>query len=349
MIDWLSARVPLDWQSPINEGKFLRLRPDGEIEFSVDCRKVIEGSWSSAVTVRSVERGFVEISGNITKFLQGHNLFGTDDLRCLFIDFMFLLCDKLSITPSLSDVRSWVSGSSVTISRIDLTYSFSLSSRAEVRQWLQAAGQQASVRWRGRGHFQDGTLTFGKAKSGSRASRWQLVVYCKADEFDLPRSRLPDSFPSLDLLRSWVENKLRVEVRLRSEELRDRGLRSLDKWANVAVSDVHAMYFGKVQLGSEVTVTVDRLEGLKPRHRAWYAAWQSGADLRDPSVMPRRTFFRVRSEILSAVGVDIGVRCSVSNVVPLVRVLTAVPAADPVVDPSAVYRPSVRALRLLAA
>lgn len=60
-----------------------------------------------------------------------------------------------------------------------------------------------------------------------------------------------------------------------------------------------------------------------------YILWNSGEDLRD--TLPLRTYYRHRKELLPY-GIDIALRRESferSNVVPLVRVLEAMPAAIP--------------------
>ncbi|MBX8828371.1 phage/plasmid replication protein, II/X family, partial [Ochrobactrum sp. SFR4] len=70
--------------------------------------------------IRTVERGYMEFSGNPSKFMQGHNLFGTDDLVGLMNDVLEKICTSLNLEPSTEDKISWLYGD-YTISRIDLT------------------------------------------------------------------------------------------------------------------------------------------------------------------------------------------------------------------------------------
>jgi II/X family phage/plasmid replication protein len=59
-----------------------------------------------------------------------------------------------------------------------------------------------------------------------------------------------------------------------------------------------------------------------------YETWLAGGDLR--SMLPRRTFYKFRSELLVH-GIDIATIQSreASNIVPLVRILEAVPVGVP--------------------
>ncbi|MCX5738736.1 MAG: phage/plasmid replication protein, II/X family, partial [Proteobacteria bacterium] len=58
----------------------------GDVEWKATRRKSVEGSASSTVHIRSADvdrdglASSLQFSGNPSKFLQGHNLYGSDDL-----------------------------------------------------------------------------------------------------------------------------------------------------------------------------------------------------------------------------------------------------------------------------
>ena len=76
------------------------------------------------------------------------------------------------------------------------------------------------------------------------------------------------------------------------------------------------------------TLTDEVLASLSAAQRTAYLAWVSGVDLR--GVMPHRSFYRLRAKLLPH-GVDIATVMprEVSNVVPLFKVLEAVPVGVP--------------------
>lgn len=75
-------------------------------------------------------------------------------------------------------------------------------------------------------------------------------------------------------------------------------------------------------------LSAEILDALRPSLRMAYQSWEAGADLR--AILPHRTFYKYRSELLPH-GIDIAtlVPKEVSNVVPLFRVLEAVPVGVP--------------------
>lgn len=87
MIDWLSFDVRGVLHRPISGGALVAFdATSGDVEWQATRRKSVAGSASS--TVQIVSRGIgqdelassLHFSGNPSKFLQGHNLYGSDDL-----------------------------------------------------------------------------------------------------------------------------------------------------------------------------------------------------------------------------------------------------------------------------
>ena len=65
--------------------------PLGNQEWVCNKKLSVEGSHSSKIQLQSHTENLVYFTGNPVKFLQGHNLFGTNDIRHL----MRLFFDKL--------------------------------------------------------------------------------------------------------------------------------------------------------------------------------------------------------------------------------------------------------------
>lgn len=348
MIDWLAFRAPLSWVEPINGGRLVRLRQDGSVDYVVDQSRALvspEASWevgscnpnqtqartrssyASSLRVRSVELGMVEVSGNPAKWFQGHNLFGTDDVPGLFLATMERVASMVDVEPSDDDRAAWLRGDA-RISRVDCTTMLELDSLEEVMEWLRAADQVANVKWRGRGHYDPGTLTFGRSEKGKRAKDWQLVLYCKGKEISLPGHELNPELPMASELWEWAQNKLRIELRLRSAELKRLGLLTVGDWKDPEQAALlRGRYFSKVEMSEQQMMHISREGDLKPSEMNALAAWRAGADPK--SYMKHSTFFRCRKSIMETVGIDIGARVNVTPFVPLVRALEARPATVP--------------------
>jgi II/X family phage/plasmid replication protein len=333
MIDWIKAELPFNWTVPIVGGHLIRISPVGVVERQTPMSAHVRGSYDEHLTLRTVARGVLEVDGNPSKFLQGHNIVGSDDL-CGLMDAA--VCKALAIlghTPADDDRAQWLAGE-WNISRIDLTQMYELDTVSDVRAWLRSAGELARMRWRGRGTFEGTTLYFGKVAKGKRAADWTLKCYCKADEVQArgKSHQLPDRLPLRDALMAWVEYKLRVELLMRTGELKrfEGGqYRRASAWNIETASVIFGQYFAKMELGENVMLPVEIEETLKPAMRLAYNSWKAGNDLR--GLLPRRTFYHYRRNILALTDglIDIAVPQPKTNVIPLRRILTLRPASDP--------------------
>ena len=98
MIDWITAKVPLKHSGEICDGRILKLSTEGVIDYEIRTWLPIEGSHSSTLSVKTIEIDgngdgtVLMISGNPTKWFQGHNIFGTDDVCGLVFETMLRLC-----------------------------------------------------------------------------------------------------------------------------------------------------------------------------------------------------------------------------------------------------------------
>lgn len=332
MIDWVSFVAPMEHAKRVHDGLVASIRPSGDVAWQTYRRKSVTGSHDASITIRTHdgEKRYIEVSGNPVKWFQGHNLWGSDDLPGLVLDLLDALVarDDLGLQPSESDRMLWRSGG-IKLTRVDVTESFHLPSRADVLAWLRAAEQTAHLSHRGRGQLVKGsTLYFGK-----HSRRWSLKLYSKGQELDAKGHRQPvvDQLPAV---REWAERSLRAELTLRSMELKRRGLDSLGAWQRFDVdsSEVPAQLLrpilGSMTMTTTTTLPASVLESFRPTLRAAFAAWEAGHDLR--AMFPRPTFYKFRKELLVH-GIDIATvqQQETSNVVPMIRMLEAVPASVP--------------------
>lgn len=334
MIDWLTFVAPLRHSAPINAGHVVSIDPSGAIEWQSSKWSRLEGSHASNLSVRTAACesadpcAFVWIDGNPVKWFQGHNLWGTDDVPSLAVATLFRVCEILGISPHPDDVAQWRAGA-LRLTRVDVTDSYHLRNRAEVLTWLRAAELAAHLPHRGRGQLTKGsTLYFGK-----HSRRWSLKLYAKGQEIE---AKGHGQGPILDLpsARQWADRTLRAELTLRSLELKRLGLAHVSEWhAFEGVDSSVTARLLRPRLGSLTMTTTARLpadviESLRPALRVAVQAWEGGSDLR--ATLPHRTFYKYRKELLPH-GIDIAIvnPSDNANVVPLVRILEAVPAQVP--------------------
>lgn len=332
MIDWLSMVVPFAHPAPISGGQVVSIKPTGEVDWHCVKRTTVEGSFSTGLQVRTATHTpdpctHLEISGNPVKFFQGHNLWGTDDVHSLAVATVESVASLLGLTCADQDRQAWAAGA-IQLTRVDVTQSFHLQSRAAVLAWLRAAEQTAHLSHRGRGQLVKGsTLYFGKS-----SRRWSLKLYSKGQEITA-KNHGQDAILKLPAAVAWADRTLRAELTLRSMELKRQGLDFIRAWRGdgvpSAVTDALLRdRFGGMTMTTTARLSEEILDSLKPTLRMVYQSWEAGADLR--GILPKPTFYRHRAALLPH-GIDIAtlVPREVSNVVPLFKVLEAVPVDVP--------------------
>lgn len=320
MIDSITVIVPLHHVrgpgGPFYRGDVVSLSPDAEKkgqlvqDWSSPKRAEIEGSYKNVVVVKSIEAGFrvdsaltagqpaLWISGSPAKFMQGHNVFGSSDLRGIVAQLADYVCDLVGIVPTEAERKMWCDGY-FDVHRVDVTRSIRFKDLAQVRAVLHALSSQARMRFRGSGQFKGDSLIFGL---GSRRS--SLLFYAKGAELDVKGHRLPVELGDTNL-REWADGLLRIEARVRTLDLIPHGLHHGVNWGDNSVSELHAHYMNALEIADTTMIEAATLDGLSFRLQLIYGAWKSGTDLR--ATLKRPTFYRYRNELLKH-GIDIAVK-----------------------------------------
>jgi II/X family phage/plasmid replication protein len=343
MIDWVDCFVPLAHEfgegSPFYAGEVLCMNGDS-MEWGVYKRLQMEGSYSTKVQVQSTTHGHrlgIRVSGNLVKWHQGHNVFGSNDLRAIILASLSRICEIAGIQPSTAEINAWAGGHVIELFRVDVTESQDLGSRQRVQAALRALDASAHLKMRGRGTYYGDSLLFGK---GSR--RWSLTAYAKGPEID--KHPLPAGLHQSPL-KTHADSLLRLEVRLLSMHLKKLGLASLEGWNENTANEVHQNHLSTLEISDATMIDTNDLEALPGRLKAAYQLWKEGHDLRE--MYPRRTFYNYRKELL-AHGIDIAVkqarREEPSNVIPLKLVLVAKPVTIPewAIGTPLYFNPSLR-------
>lgn len=331
MIDWVTGKFWITHNPDVlRSGQSIRTKiVDGVelIEYDIANRLSVKGSHDASITIRSHTDGMVEISGNPAKFLQGHNVFGTNDLKYLVAKMIDKLCmmDKLELKPTDVEYENIQQGI-YHLSRVDVNEHFAFPSAQVARAWLRAAGNSANMKFRGAGLFKEGTLYF-------EGKRYIPKIYFKYDEINSKDKshRLPDELLQIPELIEYAEKSLRFEIKILSTQLKDWMLHLGCNWdADTATMLINDQFISKLQLSANMPIENEVIESLPKNLRLTYTAWVNGEDLRQ--VLSRPTFYRYRTKLLEH-GVDISIVKDIekeqSNIVPMIRYLEAVPMGIP--------------------
>lgn len=331
MIDWVTGKFWITHNPEVlRSGQSIRTKiVDGveTIEYDIANRLSVKGSHDASITIRSHTDGMVEISGNPAKFLQGHNVFGTNDLKYLVAKMIDKLCmiDELELKPTDVEYDNIQEGK-YHLSRVDVNEHFAFPSAQVARAWLRAAGNSANMKFRGAGLFKEGTLYF-------EGKRYIPKIYFKYDEINSKDKshRLPDELLQIPELIEYAEKSLRFEIKILSTQLKDWMLHLGCNWdASTATMLINDQFISKLQLSANMAVDSEVLQSLPKNLRLTYTAWANGEDLRQ--VLSRPTFYRYRTRLMEY-GIDISIVKDIekeqSNIVPMIRYLEAVPMGIP--------------------
>ncbi|MGE6463795.1 phage/plasmid replication protein, II/X family [Pseudoalteromonas tetraodonis] len=325
-IDWITAKVPFFFNGKLNGGNIINTTPDGEIDYTIEKRLPVTGSYDSRLSVRTseVEPGtdntyLIEISGNPVKWFQGHNIFGSDDLPNLIYETVLRLSNMLE-SPQPKRYLDAVKKGIFTISRVDITAMYSLPTRRDVYSYLNHAEKTCRTR-SGTALSKGNTVYMNKS-----SQRWQVVMYSKGQE--LEKHTLPDGLQG-GSLETYAVNKLRVELRLRQKELSKIGLCTGKPWITLDVWPLFKDYFGRLTM-TEQSIRPDDLFDIPKFAKSSYLMWSKGIDVRE--VHSIRKYYKDRKALLEF-GIDISVpKPSIDenlNVINLKKTLELKPAGVP--------------------
>lgn len=299
MIDWVSAVVPLTDAGGLHNGRVVSMDADGVIEWIAARRLEVEGSYSTRLQVRGREDNALEFSGNPSKWLQGHNLFGSDALIPLMARTLRQVAAILGVEPAAGDLADWDAGA-YTLSRVDVAGTIRLESDQKVRKVLDVLGQVARTKQ------QSALVKAGTVYVGKNSRRVSLKLYAKGEEVrskkkghGLCARLVPDERQKL---LDFAEGMLRPELTLRGMELRERGLQRASRWTGDTAIRLLRERMNALELNDAQVLADDVVEGLPGKLVAVYDAWKAGRDLR--AIYSRPTFYRYRAALLPF-GVDI--------------------------------------------
>lgn len=306
MLDWFTGYVGYD-ASEMRLGEFFRVDAHGSLIQRRPSWETAVGSFEAGLQVTRAsapdpgegelgmvgaarELGFLcrnpsavlRVSGNPSKFLQGHNVAGPS--VSLLGPVLQAVARSLGagLRPVDADEETLPS---VHRSRVDVTTACDLGSHQSVHDYLRHVAAKGRSR-HGRAIASASTVYFGK-----HSTRWTLKLYCKHCELLAHRPAVPDEL--LAELVEWTRGHLRIELSLRRPELKDR--ETLDE-------SIIWQFFRRLEI-SGMAPKKEPATALRSPVKLALAAWYDGRDL--AVMIPRRSLYRYRREILDATGIDV--------------------------------------------
>jgi II/X family phage/plasmid replication protein len=136
---------------------------------------------------------FVEIKASPAKLMQGHNVFGSDDIKLCALSLIELLAETYPLCFSELDQKTWE------VVEVDITYFSRLKDQRETHQFINALQNVSSGQTKSRTGY-CGTAYFGKKNSRLKS----IKVYDKEGEVREYLKKLEKQGDTSDLLRFYT-------------------------------------------------------------------------------------------------------------------------------------------------
>lgn len=292
MVDWLTIQTPRIAEFDLPVGQLVKIEPTGEMLTLCDLGHKVP-SFDTSCRVRPVG-AMIEISGNPSKWLQGHNLFGSDDVKRTTIKFMTEIEQKLGkrIFPENPLVYAQ-------LHEIHLAQMVDLESEKNKSDFLMQLGNVAKTRHKKQFQYSGQTVYFGKGiEKGSKNSRlyfWR--IYDKYKEIQAHKQKY--------LLDNWeIRNHVRAEVVLKRMWLMANNMEYVKTWNPSLVEKIYMEMLGKINVAEgNLMETLIPPPGMTTDDKKIWYPWVAGEDIR--VLFPRRTFYNHRKRLMERYNVDI--------------------------------------------
>jgi hypothetical protein len=240
------------------------------------------------------------VTSSIAKFLQGHNVFGSNQLELLCLGLIENLYNFLGIRFTPKE-RQAILVKRIRLTRLDLTVSFVLPSQLMVLEVIEAIKDQfraQGLKWSAYGQ-DDYECVYLRQHS----TRSTFKFYDKYAELQV--NKIPLCVPSRELIIEYARALVRFELTLRGKELRRLGLQYADCWTPKLVREILMDRLDRLDLQGELRerIPVRHIEGLSKTCQQFYGLYEQGCNLR--RIRHYAPLRRSRAEILRRHSVDI--------------------------------------------
>lgn len=259
-----------------------------------------EFSSSGARIIFDLGRRVFWVELSLPKFLQGHNVFGTNRLVVLCREVIERVYGRLGIELS---TREWgeIEESGIRLMRLDIACSFRVGSSATVNAVLESLFEHLraeSVKWSAHGAAYTEAVY-----NRQRSRRVSDKFYNKHRE--LMENKIHPTVKARDLLMKYAESIVRYEVTFRGAELKSLGLEFADQWNTKVVREIIESRINRLKLTQQFQSSdgFSRPVDLNDSSNMFLDLWLKGADLHVYKTY--KTLQRARFTLIDKCGVDV--------------------------------------------
>lgn len=254
------------------------------------------------------QHGTLYLDGNLGRFGSANNLFGLH-VQDAAKNVLKLLGD--------STYTYFDNPETLSLRRVDLTCNFSFSSAADAAAYIDWCAQHHIGRAAAR-HYPTGCTWV--------TENWSAKVYDKLA--DMRRHNLNELADELQRREGYI---LRLELTLRTDELKRLKLDTIDKWSTEMENVIFTEKFAPILRGENLPTLDELADTLPARLATCVQAWRNGMDyqaaMRDNRIS-RATFYRLKADLLPF-GIDISHRCNVRTLNIRPRLIEMQPLHQP--------------------
>lgn len=265
----------------------------------------------------SFDQKEISLETSLPKFLQGHNVFGSNRLEYLCLGVLHEIYQQLGLELTRREERM-VRDKGIRLGRLDLVCSFQLESDQEATRVIELVLDQLKARklpWAAYGGV-DVETVYNRPNS----TRVTDKFYNKSHE--LLKHRIRESVPERGRIQKLAVGLVRFELGLRGKQLVELDRCWTDQWQQSDVKEILMARIAKLDFQGVIREQLNssEIEGLKMRERMVYAMWMQGVDLRKIS-----NYAPVKSarEILRKRNIDVFRPRGIGAELPLNSILTA--------------------------
>jgi II/X family phage/plasmid replication protein len=267
-IDWIHASVAVTHDPQlISRGIVLHLDNQWNMATAVHHYKAqtLRSSYENTLWIKPSTTGSVEISGNFYKFLNHHNVTGTNDLVGLVTDLIQHLATlDIGIQPTEEELID-VQDGKFRLFRVDVNKAILFGSKVAALDYLEHLKSTASYPYRKKTIYSNGVYF------GMRSKRWCLKFYHKGTEVQVHKNR---EFTIDDEMKALADLMVRAEMRINSQQLKEWDLLFGYQWSKETAQSLLDTTLNKLAVPTKPSVEADKMQTVADRK--FYKCWLAG-------------------------------------------------------------------------
>ena len=294
-IDWIHVSVAVKHDPQlISRGIVVHLDNQWNMATAVHHYKAqtLRSSFENTLWIKPSTTGSIEISGNFYKFLNHHNVTGTDDLVGLVTDLIQHLATlEIGIQPTEEELKDIQDGK-FRLFRVDVNKAILFESKVAALDYLEHLKNTASYPYRKKTIYSNGVYF------GMRSKRWCLKFYHKGTEVRVHKN---GEFPLDDKLKALADLMVRAEMRINSQQLKDWDLAFGHQWSKDIAHSLLERTLSKLEVPTK-PVAAEEPKFESSADRKFYKCWLDGDAEANYSL---RTIQRYTKRFLQEFGINI--------------------------------------------